>query len=46
MTVFASEAAEYKELQREQTGIPLIEISNDEYYKIESEVSAVYSVTP
>ncbi|XP_048764539.2 uncharacterized protein LOC125672347 isoform X2 [Ostrea edulis] len=37
MSVFASEAAEYNERLRAQDGIPLTEISSDEYYKIESE---------
>ncbi|XP_056018425.1 uncharacterized protein LOC125672350 isoform X2 [Ostrea edulis] len=36
MSVFASEAAEYNERLRAQDGIPLTEISSDEYYKIES----------
>ncbi|XP_056018429.1 uncharacterized protein LOC130054076 [Ostrea edulis] len=37
MNVFASDAAEHNDKLREQDGIPLTEISSDEYYKIESE---------
>ncbi|XP_048759383.2 uncharacterized protein LOC125668981 [Ostrea edulis] len=37
MSVFASEAAEHNDRLRAQEGIPLTEISSDEYYKIESE---------